>query len=273
MDDLRKTGFPLGDGVYAGFTIQELRDSGGIALSVLAAQRRIAGIPVTSMVKDGFTFDELQEAGYDLYGMLNSRLESVFVDVCKGIALLYQQYLGEKCDETESNQIDFDDFDDIFPIDHRIIDPLVNALQLNPVSDEYLTTSAQTLGILALPMRNKTLISSNNYAIPALVEILRGSASDECKEAVTWVLRNLCHNHPANMTAIALAGAIDPLVDQLLDGLDTYKIAAARALCNLACDSSNTAAITSAGAIKPLVELLSHENARLFFNRLLFDLP
>ena len=64
------------------------------------------------------------------------------------------------------------------------------------------------------------------------------------------------------MTAIALAGAIDPLVDQLLYGVDSYKMAAAQALCHLACDNSNTTAIASAGAIQPLVSLLSHENIR-----------
>lgn len=262
MDDLRLTGFQLGDGVYAGFTIQELRESGGIALSVLAAQRKIAGISASNMALDGFTFKELQDAGYDLYGMLNSHLEDVIIDICKCINALIDQERIQKINE-ESQINNNNNGNDVLLIDHRIIDPLVEILRVNNVSNSCLIHIAQTLGVLANSADNRTLITSNSDTIPSLVDLLRSDTNDECKEAITWALGNLCIDHSENMIAIAVAGAIDPLVDQLLYGIDSYKIAAAQALCNLACDNSNTTAIASAGAIHPLVKLLSHENMRL----------
>jgi hypothetical protein len=259
LDDLRQTGFPLGNGVYAGFTIQELRDSGGIALSVIAAQRKIDGVSASSMVADGFTFLELQEAGYDVFGMLNSHLDSVLSDASQCIRLLFEQerdhYDRLPCDTSSSTS-------PLLKIDHRVIDPLIDILR-DRQDDSLLLCAAQTLGELATSVQLRSIITTKNNTICVLVDLLRQEGvSDDCKEAITWVLRNLCIDNPKNMTAIALAGAIDPLVDQLLFGSDAYKIAAANALCHLACDNRNTAAITSAGAITPLVELLSHSDVR-----------
>ena len=292
LDDLRETEFPLGDGVYAGFTIQELRESGGIALPVLAAQRKIADASATSMASDGFTFLELQEAGYDLYGMLHSHIDEILIDVCDCIRILFEQ-----------QRVYFDDSETTMEgagthargergetnvqwIDSRIIEPIIGILSnAKDHSHECLHSAAITLGEISTSKKFRSLITESCDAIPVLVEILRKDPSDsgdlptnfqdDCKEAITWVLRNLCIENPKNMTEIALAGAIDPLVDQLLYGNDSYKIAAAHALCNLACDNSNTAAITSAGAITPLVKLLSHSDVRssaryrLFFLTLL----
>jgi hypothetical protein len=53
----------------AGFTIPMLK-AAGVALSVLAAQRRVDGASAESMACDGFSFSELQEAGYDLLGQV-----------------------------------------------------------------------------------------------------------------------------------------------------------------------------------------------------------
>lgn len=291
LDDLRETEFPLGDGVYAGFTIQELRESGGIALSVLAAQRKIADASATSMASDGFTFLELQEAGYDLYGMLHSHIDEILIDVCDCIRILFEQ-----------QKVYFDDLETTMEgagtdvggatgetnfqwIDSRIIEPIIGILSsAKDHSHECLHSAAITLGEISTSKKFRSLITESCDTIPVLVELLRKDPSDslpdlptnfqdDCKEAITWVLRNLCIENPKNMTEIALAGAIDPLVDQLLYGNDSYKIAAAHALCNLACDNSNTAAITSAGAITPLVKLLTHPDVRYSacFRPLLLD--
>jgi hypothetical protein len=285
LDDLRETGFPLGDGVYAGFTIQELRESGGIALSVLAAQRKIEDVSATSMASDGFTFLELQEAGYDLYGMLHSHIEEILIDVCGCIRILFEQqrdHLSDAETTLDTAGVEREETNSQW-IDSRIIDPIIGILSsAKDHSDECLHAAAKALGEISTSNKFKSLITANLGTIPVLVEILRKdpsdsttvgegmgmrieshtSVQDDCKEAITWVLRNLCIENPRAMTEIALAGAIDPLVDQLLYGNDSYKIAAAHALCNLACDNSNTAAITSAGAITPLVELLSHSDVR-----------
>jgi hypothetical protein len=312
LDNLRETGFPLGDGVYAGFTIKELRESGGVALSVLAAQRKIDGVSATSMASDGFTFLELQEAGYDLYGMLHSHLEEILIDVCDCLRILFaqqqQQQQQQQKDSLEDSETSVgaetaagirmrgvgaegkagegetgagagaETGTSFQWIDSRVIDPIIEILSSRDHSDECLHSAAQTLGEISTSKRFKSLITADPGTIPVLVEILRKDPTDEadssaprsptsvqtdCKEAITWILRNLCIENPRNMTEIALAGAIDPLVDQLLYGNDSYKIAAAHALCNLACDNSNTAAITSAGAITPLVDLLSHADVRL----------
>jgi hypothetical protein len=272
LDDLRETGFSLGNGVYAGFTIEELRDSGGIALSVLAAQRKIDGVSASSMASDGFTFLELQEAGYDLYGMLNSHLDSVLCDATQCLRLLFEQERDRSDSlDTALTSPSSPSPPSTLPIDHRIIDPLIEILSTtgSSTSDTLLLCTAQTLGVLATSTSLRSLITLKTNTICVLVDLLRNeSIRDDCKEAVTWVLRNLCIDNPRNMTAIALAGAIDPLVDQLLYGSDSYKIAAANALCNLACDNSNTAAITSAGAITPLVDLLSHADVRSALPRL-----
>lgn len=211
------------------------------------------------MALDGFTFRELQDAGYDLYGMLNSHLEDIIIDVCKCINTLVDQEIHYT---SNINQNMSENRNDFLIIDHRIIDPLIENLSGKNVSNLCLLHITQTLGILACSNENRTLITSNSDTIPSLVDLLRSDTNYECKEAITWTLGNLCIDHSANMIAIALAGAIDPLVDQLLYGIDSYKIAAAQALCNLACDNSNTTAIASAGAIQPLVTLLSHENMR-----------
>lgn len=218
------------------------------------------------MASDGFTYLELQEAGYDLYDMLNSKVEEILIDACQCIKILYENTSNRELYEEEESTSTLL-YSSCLPIDYRlVIDRLLEILNSKNTSDECILSAAYTLGEFSTSKILKNLItntSNNNESIIILVNILRNNdRSDDCKEAITWILRNLCIENPRNMTEIALAGAIDPLVDQLLYGNDSYKIAAANALCNLACDNSNTAAITSAGAITPLVALLSHTDAR-----------
>lgn len=247
IDELKETGYSLGDGKYAGFTLEELRASGGIALSVLAAQRRIDGASASSMAADGFVFSELQEAGYDLIGMLSQSTDS------------FSRIDAAICIRNIASGLTEEDLE--ASIRHDVIPPLITMLQPGCSDIDCKIAACGALESLAHCSSNKGLIASAG-GIPALVALLQ-TGSDSCKEASMWALRSLARENASNMTAIALAGAIDPLVYQLLYGSDAYKESAARALCHLACDSSNTSAIASAGAITPLIELLSHENERL----------
>ena len=71
----------------AGFTIPMLK-SAGVALSVLAAQRRLDGASAESMACDGFSFAELQEAGYDLIRMIVGGGPSDKIDSLKALMRL-----------------------------------------------------------------------------------------------------------------------------------------------------------------------------------------
>ena len=242
IDDLRVGGYALGDDKYAGFTLSQLRESGGIALSVLAAQRRLDGASAESMACDGFSFAELQEAGYDL---LNTLLRGGTYS--KLDAILCIRELATARDDPEL-------------VNSGVVDILVCVLNSVCVSDECKVGASGALGAMSCTPENKALLARAG-TIPALVGLLQSKA-DASKEAAAWALRNLARESGDNMIAIALAGAIDPLVEPLLYGTDSYKEAAARALCHLACDSNNMAAIASAGAIEPLVNLLGHPNDR-----------
>lgn len=243
IDDIRRGGYALADDKYAGFTLKQLRESGGIALSVLAAQRRVDGATATSMACDGFQFAELQEAGYDIVGALRRGHVDDKLDALKCVQ------------ELAINQ------DVIQLIALGVVGTLVDIINFNCGSSEELRIlAAGALGAMAFSSENKVVLAEAG-AIPALVGLLE-SDLDSCKEASAWALRNLAKESSANMIAIARAGAIDPLVDQLLYGTDCYKEAAARALCHLACDNNNISAIASAGAIDPLIDLLEHPEDR-----------
>jgi hypothetical protein len=242
IDNLRAGGYTLADDKYAGFTLSQLRESGGVALSVLAAQRRVDGASAESMACDGFSFSELQEAGYDLLEMLQRGSGDAKLDAVRCVQELAR--------EEEGPQL----------VASGVVDILVSILHSVNGMEECKVAAAGALGAMACAPNNKMLLA-NAGAIPALVGLLQ-SEMDSCKEASAWALRNLARESGPNMIAIAQAGAIDPLVEQLLYGTDSYKEAAARALCHLAFDNNNIAAIASAGAIEPLVRLLEHPNDR-----------
>lgn len=69
-------------------------------------------------------------------------------------------------------------------------------------------------------------------------------------------MRDLVAGNQENMTAMARADGIEPLVDILILGSESGKEIAANALVNLAGVTENVRRIINAGAIEPMVTML-----------------
>lgn len=76
------------------------------------------------------------------------------------------------------------------------------------------------------------------------------------QEVAAATVRDLVAGNQENMTAMARADGIEPLVDILILGSESGKEIAANALVNLAGVTENVRRIINAGAIEPMVTML-----------------
>lgn len=89
-------------------------------------------------------------------------------------------------------------------------------------------------------------------AIPLLVACLR-SPSDATRKVSASALWNLAYRNNANRRAIALAGAIPPLVALLGDGAsEGCRQEAARALSNLSCNNEYNQGVSGVEWSEPM---------------------
>uniref|UniRef100_A0A8C6XR38 Armadillo repeat containing 3 n=1 Tax=Naja naja TaxID=35670 RepID=A0A8C6XR38_NAJNA len=118
--------------------------------------------------------------------------------------------------------------------------------------------ASQAISAMCENLASKQTIGA--LGIPQLVQLL-SSENEEVKEAAATALVNLTTAHPANVSAVAEAEAIEPLISVLSCKRDGAVASAASVLTNLAMQEPLRLTIQSHGFMAAIVEPLNSTNS------------
>ncbi|CAG9463857.1 unnamed protein product [Pedinophyceae sp. YPF-701] len=159
-------------------------------------------------------------------------------------------------------------------VEAGVVQPLVDVLVTGHLSARI--EAADALRHLACGNKvAQDAIAAERASIFGIVSLLSVDADREqlplqvrlhAQEVAAAALRDLADGNKNNMGLIALADAIEPLVDMLMTGSEEGKEISATALKNLAGTTDNVRRIINAGAIEPMVTMLhspkTHDDGR-----------